>query len=251
MTRLSRQLIEHYGPRLIAPITSGSCDNPSNRVVKFDQIDCTLLPLDLKDIKKLSTDQQYLYHICLAIKDGSCSSSVTGNSPGKLSHAPWLTPANSLFRLYVGTPCPSQNLIILVLYVMMVYAPMWFEIKIKSNCQYGAQHFWKMISLARQLPDNVKQIIYKVFSNNAYFAHPEHLLLTMLHDSIKHIRELADRRILGARDKKTKNSGSFFKIPELNFEAADYIDYIALIDWSNCAVTEPPLTMHTKDKGLK
>ncbi|GBL82437.1 hypothetical protein AVEN_252574-1 [Araneus ventricosus] len=28
-------------------------------VLKFDQIDCTLQPLDLKDIKKLSTDQQY------------------------------------------------------------------------------------------------------------------------------------------------------------------------------------------------
>ncbi|GBO23346.1 hypothetical protein AVEN_235140-1 [Araneus ventricosus] len=120
----------------------------------------------------------------------------------------------------------------------------------KSNCQYGAQHFWKMTSLARQLPDNVKQIIYKVFSNNAYFAHPEHLLLIMLHDSRKHIRELAVRRILAARDKKTKNSGGlrFFKLPKLNFEAADYID---LIDWSNSVVTEPPLTMHIKDKDLR
>ncbi|GBN71956.1 hypothetical protein AVEN_271846-1 [Araneus ventricosus] len=91
----------------------------------------------------------------------------------------------------------------------------------KSNCQYGAQHFWKMISLARQFPDNVKQIIYSVFSNNEYFAHPEHLLLTMLLDSIKHIRELAIRRILGARGKKTKNSGGlrFFKLPKLNVEA--------------------------------
>ncbi|GBM28697.1 hypothetical protein AVEN_116709-1 [Araneus ventricosus] len=117
----------------------------------------------------------------------------------------------------------------------------------KSNCQYGAQHFWKMISLARQLPNNVRKIVYKEFSNNAYFAHPEHRLLTMLHDSRKHIRELAVRCILGARDKKTKHSGGlrFFKLPKLNFEAADYID---LIDWSNCVVTEPPLTMH---KDLK
>ncbi|GBO04600.1 hypothetical protein AVEN_186341-1 [Araneus ventricosus] len=37
----------------------------------------------------------------------------------------------------------------------------------------------------------------------------------------------------------------FFKLPKLNFEAADYID------WSNCVVTEPPLTMHIKDKDLK
>ncbi|GBM71590.1 hypothetical protein AVEN_212941-1 [Araneus ventricosus] len=68
-------------------------------VVKFDQIDCTLQSLDLKDTKKLSTDQQYLYRICLAIKEGSCSSSVTDNSPGKLSHARWLTTANRLLRL--------------------------------------------------------------------------------------------------------------------------------------------------------
>ncbi|GBM73318.1 hypothetical protein AVEN_246381-1 [Araneus ventricosus] len=40
-------------------------------VVKFDQIDCTLRLLDLKDIKKLSTDQQYLYRIYIVIKDGS------------------------------------------------------------------------------------------------------------------------------------------------------------------------------------
>ncbi|GBM67532.1 hypothetical protein AVEN_139311-1 [Araneus ventricosus] len=219
-------------------------------LVKFDQIDCTLQPVDLKVTKKLSTDQQYLYRICLAIKDGSCSSRVIDSSPGKLSHALWLTIANRLLRLYIGTPSLSQNLIILVKCVMLVYAPMWFEIKMKSNCPYGAPHFWKMISLARQLPDNVKQIIYKVFSNNAYFAHPEHLLLTMLHDSRKHIRELAVRRILAARDKKTKNSGGlrFFKLPKLNFEAADYID---LIDWSNCVVTKPPLTMHIKDKDLK
>ncbi|GBM99285.1 hypothetical protein AVEN_80612-1 [Araneus ventricosus] len=159
-------------------------------------------------------------------------------------------PANRLLWLYIGTPCPSHNLIILVKYVILDYAPMWFEIKMKSNRQYGAQHFWKMISLARQPPDNVKQIIYKIFSNKAYFAHREHLLVTMLHDSRKHIRELAVRRILGAREKKTKNSGGlrFFKLPNLNFEAADYID---LIDWSNRVVTEPPLAMHIKDKNLK
>ncbi|GBL79291.1 hypothetical protein AVEN_92504-1 [Araneus ventricosus] len=71
----------------------------------------------------------------------------------------------------------------------------------------------------------------------------------MLHDSRKHIRELAVKRILGARDEKTNSGGlRFSKLPELNFEAADYI---YLIDCSNCVVTEPPLTMHIKDKDLK
>ncbi|GBN95803.1 hypothetical protein AVEN_266779-1 [Araneus ventricosus] len=62
--------------------------------------------------------------------------------------------------------------------------------------------------------------------------------------------ELAVRHILGAREKKTKKSGGLclFKLPELNFEATAYID---LIDRSNCVVTEPPLTIHIKDKDLK
>ncbi|GBO00273.1 hypothetical protein AVEN_16904-1 [Araneus ventricosus] len=107
------------------------CEN--NPVVKFQQIDCTLQPLILKDINKLCTDQQYLYDICLAMKDGSCSSSMTDNSPGKLSHARWLTPANRLLWLYIGIPCPLQNLIILVKYVMLVYAPMGFEMKKRNR----------------------------------------------------------------------------------------------------------------------
>ncbi|GBM42490.1 hypothetical protein AVEN_80008-1 [Araneus ventricosus] len=61
---------------------------------------------------------------------------------------------------------------------------------------------------------------------------------------------IRNRRILAARDKKTKNSRGlrFFNLPKLKFEAADYID---LIDWSKCLVTEPPLTMHIKDKDLR
>ncbi|GBL78890.1 hypothetical protein AVEN_48869-1 [Araneus ventricosus] len=72
----------------------------------------------------------------------------------------------------------------------------------------------------------------------------------MLHDSRKHIQELAVRRILGAREKNTKNSGGLrlYKLSKLNFEAADYLD---LIYWSNCVVTKPPLTMYIKDKDLK
>ncbi|GBN35197.1 hypothetical protein AVEN_84666-1 [Araneus ventricosus] len=41
---------------------------------------------------------------------------------------------------------------------------------------------------------------------------------------------------------------AFFQASETHFEAADYID---LIDWSNCVVTEPPLTMHLKNKDWK
>ncbi|GBO25510.1 hypothetical protein AVEN_206549-1 [Araneus ventricosus] len=41
--------------------------------------------------------------------------------------------------------------------------------------------------------------------------------------------------------------GSGFQYLRLKFPKC----YIDLIDWSNCVVTEPPLTMHIKDKDLK
>lgn len=36
-------------------------------------------------------------------------------------------------------------------------------------------------------------------------------------------------------------------MPEVNFNAEDYID---LIDWFNCTVTEPPLVRHLSDQEL-
>lgn len=67
----------------------------------------------------------------------------------------------------------------------------------------------------------------------------------MLTDSRQHIRELAVKRILKARKNNIKNR--IFKVPKINFDAQDYID---LIDWFNCVVTEPPLTMNMSEEQL-
>lgn len=142
-------------------------------MVKFDQIHCILHPQNLKYMKMLSTDQQYWYRICLSIKYGTYSSSVNDNSTGKLSHAKQLAMTNRLLLFYIGL---QDHLIILGKYVMLVYASLWFEIKMNSNCQYGAQHFGKMISLARQLSYNeanqlqsiLKQCIFLRILNTCY-----------------------------------------------------------------------------------
>ncbi|CAH1099758.1 unnamed protein product [Psylliodes chrysocephalus] len=54
----------------------------------------------------------------------------------------------------------------------------------------------------------------------------------------ENIRELAVRRILKARNNKPEGV-RVFRMPSLNFEALDYID---LIKWAECTITEPPLT---------
>ena len=55
------------------------------------------------------------------------------------------------------------------------------------------------------------------------------------------------RRILNSRSKTSKGVRCF-KVSEINFDATDYTD---LIYWSDCIITEPPLTKSIKDEALK
>lgn len=214
-------------------------------VTNFQQIATFLPEVDNED--DLSSDQQYLYKITCAIRDGKCDDRLANKSPGKMSHARWLTTANRVLRLYIATSDPSEELKMLTRFIVRVYAPMWFEIKTKPFCQYGAKHVWKTIHLSRDFPENFKIIIDKVIAANAYFAHPENVLLAMLTDSRDHIRELAVRRILKAR-KENCSGIRYFKVPKLNFQATDYID---LINWTETTITEPPLTKHLKNEELE
>jgi hypothetical protein len=81
----------------------------------------------------LSSDQQYLYAMCQAVSSGSCHADLALQKPGPLVHSRWLTTANRLLRLYVSTENPSENLVALASYVVKVYAPVWFTIKVHSS----------------------------------------------------------------------------------------------------------------------
>jgi len=108
----------------------------------------------------------------------------------------------------------------------------------------GARNLWRTIQLSRFLTDDLLRVIDPVIQRNAYFAHPENILLGMLGDDRKHIRQLAARRILRARDTSSVRGNEIrsFTIPRLNLSAPDYVD---LINWhcEDVVVTEPPITM--------
>ncbi|CAK1579256.1 unnamed protein product [Parnassius mnemosyne] len=148
----------------------------------------------------LSTDQCYLYSITSAVSTGVLPEDLANKSPGKMSHARWLTRANRILRLYIPTKSAPKELVILATYVVKVYAPTWFSIKTHPSCKDGARHLYKLISASRYLTAELKAVIDPVIIRNGYFAHPENLLLAMLIDSQQHIRELAARRILKARE---------------------------------------------------
>lgn len=49
-----------------------------------------------------SCDEKYLIDICDAVASGNCSQALVRMTPGKLSHARWLTTGNRILRYYVG-----------------------------------------------------------------------------------------------------------------------------------------------------
>ncbi|GBL75271.1 hypothetical protein AVEN_194497-1 [Araneus ventricosus] len=106
-------------------------------------------------------------------------------------HAQWLTRANRILSLYISMESPSENLVILATYVVKVYAPNSFAIKIHTYCKNEARHLFKLIAATRYLPTELKAKIDLVIQRNIYFAHPENLLIAMLTDSEPHIRESA------------------------------------------------------------
>lgn len=185
--------------------------------------------------------------MCIAVSSGNCSLDLSLRNPGKLAHYRWLTLANRILRLYVATENPTENLKTLAEYIVKVYAPVWFNIKLKPSCTYGSKHLFKLISYSRYLSDDFKNVLDPVIQRNGYFAAAENLLLSMLCDERKNVRELGLRRVLKAR---TESRGGVrkFKVPKINFDAKDYID---MISWAENDVTEPPLVKHVSIDSLK
>ena len=232
------------GPQTFAGTIGKELENCEKRpITQFQLISTNMPELSAKDI---STDQKYLYKIVVAISTGIFPSDLENKSPGKMSHARWLTRANRILRLYVSVDAPSVNLITLATYIVKVYAPIWFSIKTHSSCKDGSRHLFKLIELTRYLPTTLKAVIDPVIQRNSYFAHPENLLLAMITDPQPQIRELAARRILKARSVTSKKL-RLFQLPKLNFNASKYYD---LLYWQD-NITEPPLLKSVPEAKLR
>lgn len=117
------------------PIGSRLQDCEKLPIVTSEIINCELPQVTEKD---LSMDQQYLFQMCCAIRDGKCSDQLAKKFPGKMAHARWLTAANRILRFYVATLNPSENLQMLTRYILKVYAPTWFQVNSKPLLIHGA-----------------------------------------------------------------------------------------------------------------
>ncbi|KAL4104290.1 hypothetical protein QTP88_019593 [Uroleucon formosanum] len=160
----------------------------------------------------LSTDQKYLFDICVSIINGECSIDLARTNPGKQAHSRWLTTANRILRLYISTETLEKNLVTLTEFILKV-----------QNISGKPFNF----------QDTYQKIIDPVIQRNAYFGVPENILLSMLVDDRMCIRELAIQKIFNLRLSKATRV-RIFKVPLLNFDASDYTE---LVDWNKCEIT--------------
>lgn len=158
-----------------------------------------------------------------------------------------LTLANNLLRIYISTQNPTVELIELAQYILIVYAPVWFHTKLNFKCTDGARNLWLLITKSRYLSDENQKIIDPVIQRNGFFGHRENILLGMLIDKNENTRHLAVARIIKCRE-VARNSVRTFIISKLNFVATNWMD---MIDWESCCISEPPLTRNLSIKELE
>ncbi|KAF2889984.1 hypothetical protein ILUMI_16189, partial [Ignelater luminosus] len=163
--------------------------------IKLD--DLIAVGCDEVKFEDLSRDQKYLYKITMSVITGQCHDDLANRSPG------WLTKPNRILRLDISTSNHSNELKLLAEYCVKVYALVWFQIKTNPTCKDVPKYFWKLIKSSE-----CKLIVDPVIERNAYFAHLETLLLLMLSDENRTLRELAAKRILQARSSPHSGKGA-------------------------------------------
>ena len=237
------------GPRGYTGVIGKELENcEKQQVVKFAAIESDMPEVSEDVVEQLSTDQKYLYEMVTAVSKGHVPERLARTTPGKMAHSRWLTTASRVLRLYVTKTEPFEHLRTIANYVASVYTPGWFIIKLNSGAEMGCRNLNNVLKLCNKfLEDDVFEVVKPVIQRNAFFAHPENILIAMINDERPHIRELAWRRVLKARSQSSEVVRQF-KLPEINFDAEDYV---AMINWQSVTVTEPPLTRDIPETELR
>ncbi|GBN08130.1 hypothetical protein AVEN_16161-1 [Araneus ventricosus] len=116
--------------------------------------------------------------------------------------------------------------------------PVWFHIEESKYFTNAPEHVFDVIKSLRFLPENLLKVIDPVIQRNAFFAHTENLLLSMIVDKRDHIRELGFRIIIRARNITSKRrSVRSFQPPKNKFLDTDDIE---MIHWNAITLSPPP-----------
>ena len=103
--------------------------------------------------------------------------------PGPLYHSRWLTLACRILRYYVSVENTSAALKLLSEYCVTVYFPTWFHIKANKYLTDGPKNLHFLVQRIMKLSNaKIRNIALHYVQINAFFTHPENILLSMLSD---------------------------------------------------------------------
>ena len=215
----------------------------------------TKLPFETPDIqltdeilKDLSTDQAYGYRISQAIRTGDLPTDLALLEIGPVSHSRWLTTANRLCRMWVSEHGLKGkdliNLRYIVEFIVGVYYPCWFAIKVKHSWVEGPRHVLLQLQLLQKQNKVVVDAVLPTIKRSAWFAHSEMILQSLLCSEDREERGAAIQKILDVRSKYGNGAMGNAAVrkretPEVNQNATTLLE---LIDWQD--THEPLLTCH-------
>ena len=169
-------------------------------VVSFKTVEGKIPVLPKETVNDLSRDACLVYKLGLAVQTGKVPAEVAAATIGPPLHARWLTTAARDLRLYMSTVRPTKALKEIISLLLMLYIPNYFHIKKNSHCQEGAKNFFNIIELSKDLCTGSRETVERVLQDNAYWAHPENILISMLADENETIRCSAVLYIRAARE---------------------------------------------------
>ena len=152
-------------------------------------------------------------------------------------------------RIFCQTLKPGKYLLLIVGYILNVYAPTLFEVKKNCNIVNGSRNLFNLLQRGRDYfaeDKTSRDIFMNTILNNSYFLLQEHLTLGFLSDTRLPIRKLGKQLIIRARKQQQEIEGvrQFTKIAKIEHCNEFTTDYACFLDVRKMPlVTEPTPTM--------
>jgi hypothetical protein len=202
-----------------------------------------LIELPEEVVRDLSTDQNLLYKRCTAARTGILPRDVALRKSGTIVHSRWLTTAQTFLEMWESQHGLEGDLVqrleTIVTFIVSLYCPMWFNIKVKHSWLEGPQHILTELRLFQLQSAEVQEILLPTLRRSAWNSHSESVLQTMLCSGSREEREFAVATILKIRGRSKEGNmrPRARKHPELNTAATSLQE---LINWKGAK--EPVLS---------
>lgn len=265
---IKAMIIYFYGSTKAPSKFTGQINEKLTDCDKWDVVDFVAFPLENMplisnngmistfDSSKLIKDQKLLFDLAEAVSTGHASINLARRKPGSLSNIRWTTYAARFLRLYISTKSPSFKLISMINFIQKIYVPMLLSIKCYPEWIYAPKHIFNILSHSQNLPMDQFTVIKERIQFNSYFVHSESILLAMISDKDKTIRNTAYEMIITLRNRDAQTLGSAVRTytkPKIYMKHPDSVGFIPtdlchnpthyseLLNWNDMeAMHEPP-----------